>query len=246
MIDILSDKKNHKTNEDCRMIKNNIKNKLCIFLILMICGVILVLLFLFTGREKESADNKYFFDKDEMQIKYDGVIYPLSSREIKQDIILDITMIQELEQGTLFKLELEQPPVEDELDEMRMGSRYLGYYYVTEDAIYLRPLGDMEGYTDEKDHRIVEEILENEEKFKQECYIVCSEEETSDKPDENGWYSYVEAVGDRRIFYLYSSRNGGTTEYCKIVWQKGAGMVYYLHGAGSRLMEVELYRKVQN
>lgn len=226
------------------MFKNIVRNKLYIFLILMVCGVIFVILFFFVRGGNKSADNKYFFDKNEMQIEYDGVLYPLSSREIKQDIILDVTVIKKLERGTLFKLELEQPPVEDELDEMRMGSRYLGYYYVTEDAIYLRPLGDMEGYTDEKDHMIVEEILENEDKFKQECYIVCSEEETSDKPDENGWYSYVEAVGDRRIFYLYNNRNSGTTEYCKIIWQKGAGMVYYLHGSGDRLMEVELYKKV--
>lgn len=226
------------------MFKNIVRNKLYIFLILMVCGVIFVILFFFVRGGNKSADNKYFFDKNEMQIEYDGVLYPLSSREIKQDIILDVTVIKKLERGTLFKLELEQPPVEDELDEMRMGSRYLGYYYVTEDAIYLRPLGDMEGYTDEKDHMIVEEILENEDKFKQECYIVCSEEETSDKPDENGWYSYVEAVGDRRIFYLYNNRNSGTTEYCKIIWQKGVGMVYYLHGSGDRLMEVELYKKV--
>lgn len=227
------------------MIKNIVKNKVCIFLFLM--GVIiLVILFFFVWRENKSIDNEYFFDKNEMQIEYDGVLYPLSSREIKQDIILDVTILQKMEQGTLFKLELEQPPVEEELDEMRMGSRYLGYYYVTKDTIYLRPLGDMEGYTDEKDNMIVEEVLEDEEKFKRECYIVCCEEETSDKPDKNGWYSYVERVGDRRIFYLYNGSNSGTTEYCKIVWQKGAGMVYYLHGAGNRLMEVELYRKVQD
>lgn len=228
------------------MIHKVLKHKLGIIFLLISVGVVLGVFWGFSLREESNGiNNEYFFKENQMQAKFDGVLYPLSSREIKQDITLNIIEIEKLEHGTLFKLELEQPPVEEPLDEMRMGARYLGYYYVTKDVIYLKPLGDMEGYTDEKDNGIVTEIRENEEEFLEECYIVCSEEETDDKPDENGWYSYVKAIGERRFFYLYNSYSGGTKEYCEIVWQKGAGMVYYLHGTGNRLMEVELYKMVE-
>jgi len=223
-----------------------LRNKFWVFLLLICLGVILVVYCYFPLRaENNGINNEYFFKEDQMQVKFDGVLYPLSSREIKQEIRLNITEIEKLEHGTLYKFELEQPPVEEPLDEMRMGARYLGYYYVTKDNIYLKPLGDMDGYTDEKDNRIVTEIKENEKEFLEGCYIVCSKEETNDDPDENGWYSYVKAVGERRFFYLYNKYSGGTKEYCEIVWQKGEGMVYYLHGAGDRLMEVELYKMVE-
>lgn len=227
---------------------DRIKNKFVFSIMILCIGIVMLafMLYFFQINEKDNENNAYFFPENETQVKYDGVIYPLSSREIKQDITLSITEIQKLENGTLFKLELEQPPVEEPLDQIRMGARYLGYFYVTKDTIYLKPLGDMEGYSEEKDNKIVEAIRANEKLFLEDCYIVCSENETNDEPDENGWYSYVEAVGERRFFYLYNSYTSGTKEYCEIVWQKGAGIVYYLHGSGNRLMEVELYKMVED
>lgn len=229
------------------MIKNIIKNKLCIFLILMICGVILVLLFLFTGREKESAENDFFFENNRTQVICDVQINNLEGEEKVYELNLNIEKLEEFENGTLYRMELEQPEVEDPIDKIGMGRSYLGYYYVTEDKIYLRPLYEYNqtgGYTEETDQAVIEGIQKDEQSFlEEECLLVNCNEEIDRIADENGWYSYVEVIGDTHIYYLYNSYTSGTKEYRKIIWQKGKGMVYYLHGAGARKMEVEIFMR---
>ena len=187
--------------------------------------------------------NVFFFPNGKESIRYDANIYPLSCEEIQQEITLNITEIATGENGILYKMELEQPPVEDELDEIRMGRRYLGYYYVTKDNIYLKFVSGMDGYTEEKDNRVISELTENEEAFIETCYIVCSNVNTDKIPDENGYYTYVELNGDQCTFYRYNKYLYGTKDYYKIVWEKEKGMVYYLHGAGNRLMEIELLQQ---
>lgn len=80
------------------------------------------------------------------------------------------------------------------------------------------------------------------EAFKGNCFIVCSEENTDRVPDELGYYSYVETQEERCTFKRYNSYMGGTKDYYIIEWEKGKGIVYYLHGAGNRLMEIELFQ----
>lgn len=112
-----------------------------------------ILSFIISSRSKEGA-NDYFFPSGRTQIEYEGIIYPLSSEELKQNIKLNITKVTEGNKGILYKLELEQPPVEDTLEMISMGRRYWGYYYVTKEKIYLRFVEGMDGYTAEKDKKL--------------------------------------------------------------------------------------------
>ena len=198
-------------------------------------------------KEDEGVENPWFFDEGQQQIAYDGVIYPLNSYELKQDITLNVFKIAELENGILYGMELDQPSVDDPWDEISWGRRYLGYYYVTNDTIYLsfmpsRLSADDDGYTDERNQEIIRILEDDEEEFiNNYCHIVCSTKATDRTPNENGYYGYVVPIGDRCIFRFGNTYTGGTRTYCTIVWEKGKGMTYYLYGEGSRLMEVALY-----
>ncbi|MCM1027353.1 MAG: hypothetical protein NC432_13035 [Roseburia sp.] len=142
--------------------------------------------------------------------------------------------------AVLWALELEQLNVEDPEDEIRMGRQYLGYFYVTGSEIYQKPLPDMNGFSRERDEEMIHWISTDEADFLAACRLVCAEEGTENRADEQGWHSYVEADGEKRIYHMYNDYTGGTKEYERIVWERGKGIIYYLHGAGSSLMEVEI------
>ena len=218
------------------------KNKYASIIVLFVGISICILYFTMTAKNQEKL-NDYFFQPGRMRIEYDGIIYPLSYEEQNQNIGLNIMEVAENKTGVLYKLELEQPPVEDSSEMISMGRRYLGYYYVTREKIYLRFVEGMDGYTAEKDKKIVEELQADEEAFKVYWFVVCSEENRDRVPVELGYYSYVETEGDRCTFKRYNSYMGGTKDYYIIEWEKGKGIVYYLHGAGNRLMEIELFLK---
>lgn len=218
-----------------------------VVVILILLGAIIALLF----KEfpnialNERQENDFFFEDNQTQVICDVLINNLDGEEKTYELNLNIEKLKEFENGTLYRMELEQPEVEDPIDKIGMGRSYLGYYYVTEDKIYLRPLyeyNQTRGYTEEIDQAIIEGIQKDEQLFlEDECRLVNCNEGTDETADENGWNSYVKVIGDTHIYYLYNNYTGGTKEYRKIIWQKGKGMVYYLHGAGDRKMEVEIF-----
>lgn len=218
---------------------NGLKRALAVvFLILF--GAMMTLIF--KGFQNKALDerqeNDFFFENNRTQVICDVQINNLEGEEKVYELNLNIEKLEEFENGTLYRIELEQPEVEDPIDKIGMGRSYLGYYYVTEDKIYLRPLYEYNqtgGYTEETDQAVIEVIQKDEQSFlEEECLLVNCNEEIDRIEDENGWYSYVEVIGDTHIYYLYNSYTSGTKEYRKIIWQKGKGMVYYLHGAGAR------------
>ena len=89
---------------------------------------------------------------------------------------------------------------------------------------------------------VIDGIQKDEKDFlEEECYLVDCNEGTERMEDEQGWICYVKVIGNTHIYYRYNTYVSGTKGYRKIIWQEGKGMVYYLHGAGSRKMEVELF-----
>ena len=69
--------------------------------------------------------------------------------------------------------------------------------------------------------------------------IVCCEKGTEDITDDNGYHAYVEVDGDKRIFRYYNDYFYGSKEYMLMVWEKGQGITYYIHGNGAKNMHVE-------
>lgn len=201
-----------------------------------------------TSEQKESFEteainerekNQFFFN--ERRLEYNGYIRPLSANTVLYNVYLDINVVKTFDDGTLYTLELEQLEVEDPEDEITMGGRYLGYFFVTKDTIYCKSV-NFNGYTEENTDEAIKIIQERGEAFSEYFVIVCNEEGTKDVVDDNDYHEFVAVDGDRRIFTLRNDYVSGTREYLTIMWEKGKGMVYYEHGSGARKMHVEIWR----
>lgn len=204
--------------------------------------LVMILFLLWLGK-KESAErnetNSFFFPSGITKQEYQGYFVPLSCNEISQNIELNIIELATLEEGTLFALELNQlQPTEDPMDIISMGRQYLGYFYVTENIIYHKNVRNFDGFTDEMNEEVIR-LIQEDENFFTASDIVCCEEATPDIVDENGYHSYIEALGDQRIFRYYNDYMDGSKTYMTMVWEKEKGLVYYKCGSGDMFMHVE-------
>lgn len=215
----------------------------CIIFILAGISICLLYFVIFKGDLEKSND--YFFPTEQLKIEYNGIFYPVNGKELEQNVKLNITQIAEGNAGILYKLELEQPPAENSMEMISGGRQYLGYYYVTKEKIYLRFAEGTDGYTTEKDQKIIEELRTDENAFIENCFVVCSGENTDSTPDEWGYVSYVEVEGKSCTFKRYGSNHDETKDDYIIQWEKGKGIVYYLYRAGNRRMEIELFQAEQ-
>ena len=75
----------------------------------------------------------------------------------------------------------------------------------------------------------------------QRCRTHCFHDTWQDRRfrRENGYHSFVEVDGERRIFRYYNDYFYGSKEYLLIVWEKEKGIVYYMRGNGAMNMHVE-------
>lgn len=218
--------------------------------ILLFLAICLILIFKSAFKNKNTEQGFFFTGED--AIEYEAIILPLlNDKEIYElwnNVTLRIRLVEKFDTGILYALELDQIQIEGIGDVIRSGRRYLGYFYVQDDVIYLRRLwGFEEGrFNDRQEQEIVDLLREDEEEFLEGCLLVCCEEGTEDIVDEEQWHKYVEVSGDTRIFRMYSDYRGGTKEYLKIVWERGKGITYYCNGTGNGFMQVEfgvdLYR----
>lgn len=189
-----------------------------------------------------NEENMYFFPSEQTSVEYESYIYPLSSREIWQPLNLNIRKLKEFENGILYALELDQlEETDDPWDQISMGRQYLGYFYVTEIAVYQKVVETSVGFTQEQTDKIIELIENDEEAFCADCTIVCCEKGTEDIVDEDGYHAYVEASGEQITYRMYNDYLYGTKPYEKVVWEKGKGIVYYVSGSGNMLMNVMLW-----
>ena len=181
--------------------------------------------------QEEKYVNPYFFRPGQREVVYQCYHCSLNGNNIEQNIKLHITKIRELDEGILYTLELDELDEPDPYDQMGSYRRYLGYFYVTEEEIW-RVYRPGVSYTAEMTEDVVRRMEETGLEAFDERVIVCNEPGTDSAADENGWHEYVDIEGDKRIFRLYSAYIGRTTEYQRIVWEKGKGITYYINGAG--------------
>ena len=144
-----------------------------------------------------------------------------------------IKELKSFQNGSLYALELDQLNVTDPFDQFALGREYLGYYYVTSEDIYYMP-SDTGGYTEEKNEIIISGLESDEDLFLKEWTIVCCENGTADVVDDAGYHAFVEADGEKRIFRYYNDYFYGSKDYLLMVWEKGKGIVYYMHGNGQK------------
>lgn len=207
----------------------------------LLIAIIIVSVCVACGEEKtNNVENAYFFKADETVHTYEGYFYLHSYTDLWQDVDLYITKLEDFSEGALYALELEQPESSDPFDEL-YGHKYIGYFYVTEKAVYYYKdsITNEDGYSDENNNGIIQWIKGDEADFREKSTIVCCEEGTEDITDKNGYHAYVEAEGDKRIFRSYNDYFYGSKDYMLMVWEKDIGLTYYMHGSGGMDMHVE-------
>lgn len=187
--------------------------------------------------------NAYFYAEEETAHTYEGYFYLHSYTDLWQDIDLYIKKLQSFHDGALYALELEQPTSSDPYDNL-LDRKYIGYFYVTAENIYYLPV-NAEGYTQENNNSIINQIKSDEAKFLERCTVVCCENGTEDIIDENGYHAFVEVEGEKRIFRYYNDYFYGSKDYILMVWEKGKGLIYYIHGNGSKNMHVEFGNNIK-
>ena len=190
-----------------------------------------------------SHSNVYFYDAEETVHTYEGYFYLHTYTDIWRNVDLHITNLESFSKGNLYALELEQPEFSDPFDKL-LSRKYIGYFYVTDDVIYYLAANE-HGYTDENNSAIISQIKRDEEKFLKQCIIVCCEDGTENITDENGYHAYVEVDGERRIFRYYNDYLYGSKDYMLMVWDKGNGLTYYVHGNGAKNMHVEFGNNIK-
>lgn len=197
-----------------------------------------------TGLYKKNERNPFFFSDDLKMAKYESYIYPLSYEEIlEEDINLKIDLVKQFDEGNLYTLELIQYPVEDVMDTISMGKRYLGYFYVNKDGIYLSS-SNMDGYPEEKTAELIDLITNDKYNLLNYFCLVCSDEETEIVDGE--WVYKIEVNGDERTFKYYSTYTSGTRAYLLITWKLNKGIVHYVTGDGSMRMHTEFGTDLEN
>ena len=175
-------------------------------------------------------DNNSFFFPNAGSHVYNARFSEFSERS-DQEIELQVTKTGNIENNVVYHLTWNaDQQIQDRYGTDRMD---LGYFFVTEDKIYL----------------IHEDILSEEALTKEEMIsmgtLVCREEEEKDAlaPEEPGWHERIEADGNIRKYYGYNTLTE-TGYYEQFVWEKGIGLIKYKSGYGAEAddMEVDLVK----
>ncbi len=193
-------------------------------------------------QKKTPVQNPYFYQNREKVIEYEGYFYLHTYVGIWQNINLNIEKLGTFEHGTLYTLELDQLDRSDPDERLGWGQRCLGYFYVTEDTIYMKR--GLE-FSRKQNRKIKWTLQRDEKKFLKKAWTVCCEEEIDEK-DGDQYHIFVNTKGNW-IIYRYipeDSARGmpeftGSKSYWLIVWEKGNGIVYWETGRGGMDMHVE-------
>ncbi len=195
-------------------------------------------------QKKPSVRNPYFYQNQEKVVEYEGYFYLHTYVGIWQNINLNIKKLGTFEHGTLYTLKLDQLDRSDPDERLGWQQRCMGYFYVTEDIIYM--YRDRE-FSRKQNRKIKWTLQRDDEEFLKKAWTVCCEEEIDKRDnDDERYHSFVNAKGNW-IIYRYipeDSARGmpeftGSKSYWLIVWEKGNGIVYWETGRGGMDMHVE-------
>ncbi len=193
-------------------------------------------------QKKPPVRNPYFYQNQEKVVEYEGYFYLHTYVGIWQNINLNIKKLGTFEHGTLYTLKLDQLDRSDPYERLGWEERCLGYFYVTEDIIYIHQ--DRE-FSRKQNRKIKWTLQRDEEKFLKKARIVCCEEEIDEKEGDR-YHTFVNTKGNWIIYRRIpeDSARGmpeftGSKTYWLIVWEKGSGIVYWERGRGGMDMHVE-------
>lgn len=190
------------------------------FIVVIVCGVSICL----CRQDIFPKDSSFFFPNEGIWEYHAG--FTEVSEASDEKIELYVVAVCTIENDVVYELIIE---TNQEIQD-RYGERLnLGYFFVTEDKIYL----------------IREEIPQWETLTKETLVsigtLVCQDEEKKDvlASEEPGWHEYIEADGNIRKYCGYNSLTE-TGYYEQFVWEKGKGLMKYKSGYGAEADGIEL------
>lgn len=195
---------------------------------------------------KNNRTNPFFFGEGVYSVELEGFFYPPSLREIRQSTVLTISELAIFDDGVLFTLQISQidtsqldDPYPCGLDYISDGFEYLGYFFVTDNAIYRRHTWDR--FSEDEKIAIINAFNENGiSALTDNHFDIVASEDGTERVNQGGWYSYITVDGDRRIFSFYhEERHHVTRHYERIVWERGKGIVHFVTGIGAMRNHVE-------
>lgn len=160
-------------------------------------------------------------------LKFKGIFAFSKDNEEKQDIIMNMKYIKTFAGGVLYKLEIEQ----ESLNELQVSDiideSHLGYFYITENDIFFKPLSKNEKYSATDDINIINQIETDEQIFIQECYNISMEKNLYDNTQlDHEVIFQVETVGNKSFFNYQYVKDDSEEKYL-IIWEKDKGLLYY-------------------
>lgn len=214
------------------------------FLSSIVVSLFLILLvILCSENDKEESrhepQNTWFYMPTQKEVEYEGYFYPYSYRDIWQDISLHIKEHEILSKWQLICFRTGSAECDRSVRSIRVGGENIWDITMLRLRIFIICRQTPVGIRRRKMRSIFPGLESEEDLFLKEWTIVCCENGTADVVDDAGYHAFVEADGEKRIFRYYNDYFYGSKDYLLMVWEKGKGIVYYMHGNGQKNMHVE-------
>lgn len=227
-----------------------IKNKKVITIIILVCVILSMCGFkrfvqkatLTLEKQQEvetinvsKINNNNFFCEDITKEKVYYVRHSFFTDVIPDEILLQITMASQYENGKLYR-------VKCDFDKDFPGRYELGYDRFSLGYFYIQDNGDTIYRIREED--MTDEVMDSEEKIMLAGTVVCQEKEKKDilGDGENGWHEWIVVDNDRREYHSYNNLTE-TGFYEQFIWEPGYGLIYYTSGFGAESDMIEMTLK---
>lgn len=170
----------------------------------------------------EFTEIRKFFQKDYMDLKANAE-YEDDGKFEKSTVFAEWHLVKDYEYGSVYQLKVE--PVGN-LPPERLNT----YFYITNDKIYR-----LWCYVYGKNELIdfYDNILDTDEKLKNNGVVVCQDEEIEDELEEyeEGQHTILHKWKNKIIYNSYYKKaNGDLNYYETLVWEEGKGLVEFTSG----------------
>ncbi|MCM1231903.1 MAG: hypothetical protein NC124_18220 [Clostridium sp.] len=174
------------------------------------------------GTEPAKTENKFFFADDASGKIYDANFSFDNAYDLLEEVELQIICVAKEKQGIVYQLKIEGVDAEEDYIKSRLE---LGFFYVTDDKIYLY-----------RGHEIPKE-----QDFLLNGIIIC-QEDSREELREDGMRDYIEYNGQQCYYGSYNTLTD-TGFYEMFVWEKEIGLTQYKSGFGAADEEIYITLK---
>ncbi|MCM1233634.1 MAG: hypothetical protein NC489_26265 [Ruminococcus flavefaciens] len=170
--------------------------------------------------ELPRTENEFFFADDTDGKIYDANFSFDNVYDLIEEVELQVICVAKEKQGIVYQLRIAGVDAEEDY----MKSRFeLGFFYVTNDKIYLYRGNE----------------IPKEQDFLANGIIICQEDSKEEELRDDGTRDYIEYDG-RQCYYGSYNTLTDTGFYETFVWERGVGLIQYKSGFGAAGEEITI------